>query len=126
MTGEELAEIKAREQAAAPGPWWISANFKIIIPKGGALEKSSENMIFIARARQDVPALIVEVERLNAENERLTRELDAAVADLEANDKCQTCKDYNRDDDSCYRHYGRGAGGACEHHDNWQWRGVRE
>jgi len=141
MTREELGAIEAREAAATPGPWeariwninweityYVSMPNDILKVSSYTLEDHeredenyryvNDNAEFIAHARADVPALIAEVKHL-------TRERDAAVADLQISAKCQTCKDYNPDDGCCYLDYGRGAGEACEHHDNWQWRGVR-
>ncbi len=76
-----LEEIKAREQAATPGPW-------IVVEKGNSVKSQaviSENYPeigicsgisirrhcadFIAHARADIPALIAEVERLNEQHQ---------------------------------------------------------
>ena len=126
MTQEELDAIEAREKAASPGPWWISTENKIIIPMGGANEKSSENAQFVFHARRDVPALLAEVKRLNAEKEHLTRECDAAVADLQeaatAISYQSICKLCSRSD--CCVAYERGH--RPLHCKGWQWRGVRE
>lgn len=50
MTREQLDAIRARVEAATPGPW------QVIATAG-----------FIASAREDVSALLAEVERLRAE-----------------------------------------------------------
>jgi len=78
---------------------------------------------FIAHARRDVPALLAEAKRLNADNERLRRERDAAVADLAAAHHgnlipCETCK--FRYDTPCKM--------SCDPESavDWEWRGVRE
>lgn len=95
MTDEQLAEIRAREAAATPGPWTWSAGM-IEAPKGewsseivmwagnissnladeddpalqlgacgiDAEKNAAANLAFLAAARQDVPALLAEVERL--------------------------------------------------------------
>ena len=58
------------------------------------------------------------IESLCAELERVTRERDAAVEDLEILSDCETCL-HNNDE-------------ACEHccdiivRGNWQWRGAKE
>lgn len=69
MDTKALQEIKAREQAATPGPWeklsfYICNKNKTVIAGVGV----RENAQFIAHARTDIPALVAEVERLMAEN----------------------------------------------------------
>lgn len=75
MTKEELQAIKARCEAATPGPWeevaesgewWIIGaheNANYVVDTSGT---SQGNIEFITHARADVPALVAEVERLNA------------------------------------------------------------
>lgn len=75
----DLAPIKARAEAATPGPWIVSC--RELMREGetliahmcgqDVLGKSpnaacvgSYDQVFIAHARQDIPALIAEVERL--------------------------------------------------------------
>lgn len=75
----DLEPIRARADAAAPGPWttgdhasnecriegpWIPADRHwslVIYDEGG---HNAQDAAFIAHAREDVPALITEVERL--------------------------------------------------------------
>ena len=79
MTKEELNEIKARAEAATPGPWDIgheapplyasnqdivASRFCKIIFLGNKNFDLYRDARFIARARQDIPALVAEVERL--------------------------------------------------------------
>jgi hypothetical protein len=88
MTGRELQEIKARCEAASPGPWVVgditeatyysgkngvvSVGNRLVAYKGGVdVNDLSEgdlqtfaDMEFIAAARSDIPALLAEVERL--------------------------------------------------------------
>ncbi len=89
MTEERIAEIRARAEAATPGPWWTHKSFEVIYgQKSGfdslivcALESEDfmyskerdmqANAAFIAHAREDIPALLDEVERLRTENEAL-------------------------------------------------------
>lgn len=88
MTPEQLAEIEARAEAATPGPWewdrqWIEDEDEAIyVPQGATLgptliqlgdtyEGHRYDCAFIAHARQDIPALIAEVRRLQAENKQL-------------------------------------------------------
>lgn len=77
MTKLDLDTIKARCEAATPGPWYasvgdFSTDFGIIHkdPDQGrrtlAYGLSCDDQIFVAHARTDVPALVAEVERLRA------------------------------------------------------------
>lgn len=83
MDAKYLQEIKEREQAATPGTWeyadvageiW-SADGNTVIggTEGEGISVSKPDAAFITAARTDIPALIAEVERLQAER-------DAAVA----------------------------------------------
>lgn len=82
-----IEEIKARHEAATPGPWYLGmsgANFegfsleyhiatvynkKIYAqPPGGQFPAADAD--FIAHARTDIPELLAEVERLTAENQQ--------------------------------------------------------
>ena len=100
MTKEQLAEIKARAEAATPGPWeYIERKGFPTITSEGFRQSSEpwfdisgdEDAIFCAHARTDIPALLAEVERLktevsNADYERNmeTSRLSAYVTRLEA------------------------------------------
>lgn len=77
MDAKYLAEIKAREQAATKGPWeygdvageiW-SADGNTVIggTEGEGISISKPDATFITAAREDIPALIAEVERLQNE-----------------------------------------------------------
>jgi hypothetical protein len=55
MNDERLAEIRKREQAATPGPWWASPS------------DEGADAQFMAHARTDIPDLLSEVERLKVE-----------------------------------------------------------
>ena len=73
MSNERLAEIKARVEAATPGPWFVNMT-KVWAWKGALrgvddrkmflTEASPANAYFIANARTAIPELIAEVERL--------------------------------------------------------------
>lgn len=69
MTPEHLAAIKARAEAATPGPWDIFT----LAPKPDDLGRqlvdpglmlTQADVTFINSAREDVPALVAEVDRL--------------------------------------------------------------
>ena len=80
MTGERLAELKALASAASPGPWTFfgpapHSGFCCVLPVGtgryvatvtNGSRETVGNAAFIATARQAVPELIAEVERLRA------------------------------------------------------------
>ena len=92
MTDEQLQAIKQREQAATKGPWTegvgkvrngetreliIGADGRTIVAMayGGfghpTPDCTTEDRRFIAAAREDVPALLAEVERLRKHSECL-------------------------------------------------------
>ena len=84
MNAEQLAEIKARCEAATPGPWlnepqddsvWSGWDGSLQIahcqsvPGAGMLHDRKvrrANGIFIAESRSDIPALLAEVARLRS------------------------------------------------------------
>ena len=80
LTGERLAEIRGREKVATQGPW-VADEHSFCVDLGynpdhkrthGYREDEQRaNAAFIAHAREDIPALLDEVERLRAENEQL-------------------------------------------------------
>lgn len=77
LTEERLAEIRGREKVATQGPWAVQDKGAIPLiygPDGERVAKvidHQEDAAFIAHAREDIPALLDEVERLRAENEQL-------------------------------------------------------
>jgi len=81
MDAKYFAEIKAREQAATPGPWIAESYYPEHIPEPVPRFRRVKNddtdivndlsfsfqrpdAAFIAHARADIPALLAEVERL--------------------------------------------------------------
>ena len=79
LTDKKIAEIRERCEAASPGPWisyiegrdHTSGSDFIMIGEGGNRSEDIEltgatkaDQDFIAHARQDVPTLIAEIERL--------------------------------------------------------------
>jgi DNA-binding transcriptional MerR regulator len=80
VTHEQLDAIRARVDAATPGPWepssdtltWIHveahgltvAECRTYLNRQHTDEQNDANAAFIASAREDVPALLAEVERL--------------------------------------------------------------
>lgn len=85
MTAQELAEIKARAEAATPGVWKVNTDIRdphvtmgvensyIDSPKirlayvwDTDTQYGKANAAFIANAHQDIPALAAEIERLRS------------------------------------------------------------
>ena len=77
LTDEQLAAIRARAEAATPGPWHVPGG-----DDGGAdwVDKANGDMVcqctsyrnapFIAHAREDIPALLAHIDGLQAEIDR--------------------------------------------------------
>ena len=103
MTPKRLTEIKARCDAATKGPWQYCGHGRggcqcgsvfgvdgnVGVHHAPSLEMFDgvpqvpgimADQLFIAAARQDVPDLIAEVERLQAEVTALTQQRDALAA----------------------------------------------
>lgn len=73
MTLEELAAIEARANAATDGPWksWCynenNPSYAVDAPRGASVASQvnrEANGVFIAYCKQDIPALLAEVRRL--------------------------------------------------------------
>ena len=87
LTDAQLAVWKALADAATPGPWYFRTcrfgdKIETALHKGDVIDGEVRDMIidpcngdFIADAREAVPALIDEVERLREENEKLKTEV---------------------------------------------------
>lgn len=84
MTEEELAAIEARANAATPGPW-LPENVQNCSWFSG--RDGEENADFVSSARCDVPDLIAEVRRLNAE----VYEHDGVVECMRADEAEEEC-----------------------------------
>lgn len=132
---DRRAEIKARFEAATPGPWftredyqehqiWDVRGWKEDLDPIAVLDAhcgQTDNAAFIARARTDLPDLYAENEALRAELERVTRELEAAKFQLQG--RCETCAFVEdcakHDNNDLYEH------SWYEDCDEWGWRGPR-
>jgi len=72
LTDEALASIRARIEAATPGPWEATAAYPFLVIQPGGDSMISVNLAtdpepdaaFIAAARDDVAALLAEIDRL--------------------------------------------------------------
>lgn len=99
MDEAKLSEIEARARAATPGPWLVCAaedaaeGLPVAFfgrgsgPKDVAVRSdgpprgtADDDAAFVAHAREDVPALVAEVRRLQKANEALVAAFDAALA----------------------------------------------
>lgn len=80
MTPADLAAIEERCSAATDGPWRHDG-FQLVYcdELGDIANATSNDAAFIAHARSDVPALLAEVRRLQADNERLRRGMEALM-----------------------------------------------
>jgi len=92
MNAEQLNAIKERAEKATPGPWFFDVGRKERLDCRPAVIEHfdydhGESFIhgdiaditdaeFIANAREDVPALVAEVERLKDENSSFKRSLE--------------------------------------------------
>ena len=118
MTKERLAEIREREQAATPGPWegrrsrlsisvvapfwkrhksrWASICRTYLPARYGAhtLGCHFADVSFIAHAREDVPALLTDVEELR----RIVAHLDGRFAICLDCDLCTKAREIREED----------------------------
>lgn len=67
----DLQKIKARADAATPGPWAVHHILR------------GPDATFVTHAQRDVVALVAEMERLLAENESLRKELSDTEEELD-------------------------------------------
>lgn len=124
-----LDEIRERCEAARPGPWRaVDDNAEMpqeympfwVICDGESYDDDSdwfselhvgdfETALFIAHARQDIPALLAEVERLRTE-------LEAAVQVFAELTICAVCKHDGYCEASC------GTGGSCCYEYRFEYR----
>jgi hypothetical protein len=81
MTEQELREIRERASRAWPGPWvWDEQGYlhSTSVETDVPFEDVRD---FIAHARTDIPTLIGEVERLQAENKELREFIENMMRD---------------------------------------------
>lgn len=78
MTPEQLIAIKERVAKATHGPWRSAGLYGVRTQDDCALSipLRPSDATFIANARQDIPSLVAEVERLKDENSSLKRSLE--------------------------------------------------
>lgn len=92
MSSQRISEIRARCDAATPGPWeyrdngfdgGVYAANEILFggePCEGRIEPDDPNAAFIAHARTDIPYLLVEIERLTKEHNAMKQSCDGLRA----------------------------------------------
>lgn len=78
INAEQLNAIKERAAKATPGPWRSAGLYGVRTQNAEALSipLRPEDATFIAHAREDVPALVAEVERLTTVKHRLNSEIE--------------------------------------------------
>jgi hypothetical protein len=92
---DKWAELREAEKKATEGPWLNAASRSSIVglpvvgPMGRAIcnVHDDDSAAFIALSREAVPALLADIDRLEAENKRLRDALEAidAIEPLEIN-----------------------------------------
>lgn len=77
ITKKEIDEIKSRLEKASPGPWRVATTTdgeyildcdEFVV---AAIFERKEDAYFVAHAREDIPRLVAEVERLYNRNQEL-------------------------------------------------------
>lgn len=112
MTREQLDAIRARVEAATRGPWeagtafccpvagWVDGPKRTVCPVYEGTKRThtldANDAEFIAAAREDVPALLAEVERLTAERDELIRWREGWLAVDEASESVAIAAAFQR------------------------------
>ena len=79
MNAEQLTAIKERAKKAAVGEWKYDASVNEVTCGEYIIARETDyenDALFIAAARQDVPALVAEIERLTTVKHRLNSEVE--------------------------------------------------
>lgn len=85
MTPDDLSTIESRATLATPAPWSISGASVWSGETHVADFTSNEDALFCARAREDVPAMVAEVQALRdqlAEANEIIRDLNAQLVSM--------------------------------------------
>lgn len=124
---DRIDEIRARCEAATPGPWYQSKDGETIwarINGFGDLKIADgmehEDSAFVADVREDTHYLLTELAARDARIAELERERDTAIGGITKS--CVTCANPNKDKcrmDAYYNQFAR----DCE---RWQYRGTEE
>lgn len=107
ITTEELEQMKERAEKATAGPWYYEidgdlwADGQVVLSP--LLTEHGVNVLnirktdaqFIAHAREDVPRLVAEVERLQSDNEqyyaKIKRLKSSLISAMSLVDECPEC-----------------------------------
>ena len=81
MTNEQLAAIRSRCDAATPGPWDYSGLMEVYGGQYEVIGRLDElaDVRFVARARQDIPALLDALEEAEAKAARTCRAINKII-----------------------------------------------
>ena len=137
MSNEEKAEIQERCDNASPAPWHVlylnCPNRAVIESEGRRMyaneytvfsaheyEGYKEDAEFIAHARQDIPRLLDENERLTSELAQAKKERDEALRWVI--DKCANCANNT----TCNHEKAEGWQRNYKTCEDWQWRGAAD
>jgi SMC interacting uncharacterized protein involved in chromosome segregation len=86
LTKEELEAMRKRAEAATPGPWYVDVFGDEVRSNESDLSVAYDitdeaNAEFIAHAREDIPKLLAEIERLNDVIKQLTETTESFLED---------------------------------------------
>ena len=110
MNEQRLQEIKERAEKAMSAPWHTNSKNEILIEDDGRLGKMIRRYEaeFIVHAREDVPALVAEIERLQntiALHEVNKRNLDAMIEHKDAEiERLRKALEFYADKENWERH----------------------
>lgn len=94
-----IDEIRARCEAATPGPWG-TAEYPLDAVISDKRRGNSYNAAFIAHAREDIPYLLSELERVEKERDAAIEDMALIAGETDSALKCSRCQ-YNPDDMGC-------------------------
>ena len=111
LTKEQQDAIRSRCEVATLGPWELlrvktdGANGDWFLldeeTRLAIIEKSDANAVFIAHARQDIPALLDALEAMTRRAEALERTIKSSDFMPELDFACQTCAHLECPDGEC-------------------------
>ena len=90
LSEKEIEAIRKRADKATEGPWWASEGLYVVNNLTGdsyewdadfvAETERESDAEFIAHAREDIPKLLAEIERLRSGLEALDKDISACLA----------------------------------------------
>jgi nicotinamide mononucleotide adenylyltransferase len=94
LTADQLATIQARADAATDGPWQANTRIGVVTNQAddplavfGGSAQDRADAEFTAHAREDVPALLAEIQRLKTQRKYLITQLAQRDAETGRGDK---------------------------------------